>query len=491
MLENASEKIYLKIKGILSSKNFFYFIIALAVFQGLWYALMYQPIIYDEGFHVKAIYFYIENINPFNIGIQDVKWDFLGDMSRNVSYIFYYLMSMPLRFVQIFTSNYEIQVISLRLLMAGFFTASLAIYRRSFVLAGFSRLASNIALLFTILLPYIAPFSGVVNYDNVILFLFSLGIYQSLKIIHLNKVKFIDSILLILIIFSAMLTKFNTALALFVPILFYVIYSLFKKYKKDTISLFYNSFKSSNRFIKYLLISVVLVQTVLIIERPVTNYIIYHSQTPKCEIILTKDRCMANYTYKRGVEFREIKSDNFKPIDIWSYFSTWWLTDMIKTSISMPGKTSMPIVKVIYYTLGISGIILILINLKDLLRSKDVKMFIVGCLAFSVILFLENYRAYVSLGQPVAMSGRYLLPYIPIFGVIVIKSYTDVVSYGVKKMTSILLVFTLCLLITQGGGISTAILTQDTFWIDSDRNTVSISNKAKEFLKPIVVESLP
>lgn len=491
MKNNIIEKIYLKIKDVLSSNKFLYAIIALVIFQGLWYALMYQPIIYDEGFHIKAIYFYAEHINPFNITPQSIEWDFLGDMSRNVSYVFYYLMSIPLRFVQLFTSNYMVQVIVLRLIMTGFFVASLTVFRKAFTLAGFSRLATNIALLFTVLLPYIAPFSGVVNYDNVILFLFSLGIYQSLKIINLNKIRFIDFAWLIFIIFSALLIKFNTALALFTPILLYVVYFSFKKYKKNTIKLFYKSFKNLNKLTKYLLIIVILTQAVLIIERPVANYVIYHSQTPKCEMVLTKDRCMANYTYKRNFEFKELKPDNFKPIDIWSYFSTWWLTDMIKTSISMPGKPSMPIVKIIYYTLGISGIILILINMKDLLKSKSIRMLIIGCITFSTILFLENYRAYVSLGQPVAMSGRYLLPYIPIFGVMAIKSYADIASYKVKRISSVLLVFILCLLVTQGGGVSTAILTQDTFWADSGRDTVRISNNAKQFLRPIIVENLP
>lgn len=491
MKSNIVEKACLKIKNILSSNKFFYAIIILAILQGVWYAFMYQPIIYDEGFHIKAVYFYTEHINPFDTTPQDIKWDFLGDMSRNVSYVFYYLMAIPLRFVQFFTSNYMTQVIVLRLIMVGFFVSSLAIFRKAFILASFSRLASNIALLFTILLPYIAPFSGVVNYDNVILFLFSLGVYQSLKIINLNKIRFTDFALLIIITFSAMLTKFNTALVLFAPILLYILYFSLKRYEKNIKTLLYESFKNSNRLLKYSLITIMLIQVVLIIERPVANYVIYHTQAPKCETILTKDRCMANYTYKRDVKFKELKPDSFMPIDIWSYFSTWWLTDMMKTSISMPGKPSMPIVKIIYYTLGISGIVLILINLKDLLRSKNVKMLIISCMTFSAILFLENYRAYVSLGQPVAMSGRYLLPYIPIFGVIAIKSYADIISYKMKAASLILLVFTLCLLITQGGGISTAILTQDTFWADSGRDTVLISSKAKEFLRPIIFENLP
>ena len=489
MVKKLLDNSYLWVKNFVGSKKFFHLILAVVVFQGLWYAFMYQPIIYDEGFHVKAIYFYVEHANPFNIGLQELKWDFLGDMSRNVSYVFYYLMSIPLRFIQIFTTDYTTQVIGMRSIMVGFFIAGLIMYKKAMELAGFSKFITNLAILFTVFLPYIAPLPGVINYDNVIFFLFAWGLYQSLVIVKSGKINFKDFALLIFITFSAMLTKFNTALALFTPILIYIVWSLYKNHKNKTLSLLIDSFKNSSKIMKYFFITILLMQTILIIERPVANYVIYHNQTPKCETILTKDRCMTNYTYKRNVVFREAKPESWRPIDIWSYFSTWWLTDMIKTSISMPGKSSMPLVKLIYYALGLSGIVLILINLKDLLKSKYIKMLIVGCLFFCTALFLENYRAYASLGQPVAMSGRYLLPYIPVFGALAVKSCADIFSDKIKKFMLSLTLLVILILITQGGGISTLILSQDTYWSNEISNNISL--RAKSLLRPLIIENFP
>src|SRR5690606_13310144 len=116
--------------NFIGSKTFFILIIALAVIQGIWYALSFQPSIFDEGKHFARILFYTQHLSPF-LGEQDPAWDSLGAISRDASYLFYYLMSFPLRLIQVFTDNPTVQLISLRIINLGIFVAGLFIYRKT------------------------------------------------------------------------------------------------------------------------------------------------------------------------------------------------------------------------------------------------------------------------------------------------------------------------------------------------------------------------
>jgi len=361
-------------------------------------------------------------------------------------------------------------------------------YRKTLKLVGFSMFVINITLLFMVLLPNIAPFPGVVNYDNIIFFLFPTLLYLAVKIIKTPRVNAVLYLLFIMTIIAALLIKPMTALALSVPILAYVVHDSWKKYHSDFFKLLKKSFNKSNKLVKILLPVFIVVGVGLLIERPITNFIVYHKTSPSCEMILSKKRCMKNYTYKRGVDFKATKPAVWESLDPFEYFSKYWFNSMVKTNIRMPGQSSLPIINFLYFAMAILGSAFILINLKSLIRDKYLRMIIGGFAFFVAALMYENYRAYISLGQPVAMSGRYLLPYLPIFGVLAVTSFAQLFKKSTRKWIVVIAIPTILLLMFQGGGVLTTTLTQDTYWTRHS-SSKNLNENVKNTITPLIKES--
>src|SRR5690606_3687894 len=108
------------------------------------------------------------------------------------SYLFYYLMSWPLRILRLFTDSATLQIIGLRLINIAFFAGGLVLYRRALLaVTGRSRVVSNVTLLFFVLTPAVALLPGAVNYDNLAFLLFALLLLLAVKVIQIGTINFL------------------------------------------------------------------------------------------------------------------------------------------------------------------------------------------------------------------------------------------------------------------------------------------------------------
>src|SRR4051794_9900317 len=124
-----AEGFYSRVVNVVKSEKFFIFVIALSVIQNLWYALTFQPIIFDEKIHFGSTVAYTSHLSPF-ITSQPSSLDYLGQITRNTSYLFYYILSWPLRLIDVFTHNASAQLILLRLINIALFACALIIFRK-------------------------------------------------------------------------------------------------------------------------------------------------------------------------------------------------------------------------------------------------------------------------------------------------------------------------------------------------------------------------
>jgi hypothetical protein len=486
-----TDRAYRWLMKIISSKYFFWSLVVLAAIQGLWYAIIFQPNLFDESYHVMATYFYLDHASPFLIGGQNSSWDYLGAMSQNSSYMFYYFMSLPLRLIRLFTSDQIIQVVGLRVVMISFFAAGLVMYRKSLRLAGFSSLIINAALLAVVLLPNVAPIPGVVNYDNVIFFLFPTGLYFGLKAIKSPRVNASWIMSLLACFLAALLIKFSTALVLFMPIFIYLIYDLWSKHHARAVVLFVDSFKRISKVAKTSLIVVILSGIGLLLFHPVANYVNFRKTNPSCSQVLTQDRCLSNPIEKRRVDFLQTRSASGKPYSPYEYATIFWIPSMINTNLRTEyNQPPFPIVQMLYFTCAFFGVILILINWNSFMRKRQTQMLAVGLIVLMAAIFYSNYRAYVGLGQAVAMNGRYLLPYMPIFGSLALASLATLLSRRAKKAMLLVALPITLLLLTQGGGMTTPILIHDSYW-KNDSFSKNTNLKVKSLIQPYIKEKSP
>lgn len=442
------KKVIRPMYAFLTSKWFLRTILLLAALQGIWYALSFSPSIFDEEQHLGIARLYSERWNPF-ISDQLTKWDVLGEVTRNGSYLYYYIMGLFLRLASIFTDSTITQVIFLRLINVSFFVAGLYIFDLFFRKIKANVIASRLALLLIILTPSIAILPGAVNYDNLMflcLAVFSLFVAISLKQRYITARQVL--LFTILVCLSSIVKWQFIAFAL--PASVFMIYDIVrnKKYQKLTFRSFY-----PKNWKQTILIIATLVSVGLFIERPVYNYIKYNNVTVACKKIHEIERCKANYTEKRNIEGPEKRPIGFIPQPITKYTMNEWINGMMTTQTRIiPNDPSLPLMMLAFTAGFLVSIPLVLLYLRDFLKNKYMRYMIFVTVIYILTLIVRNYFSYKKHGYAVAVTSRYLLPVMPFYFYLVAMSARQLV--GKSKLIGIIGIVCFLAIFTQGGGFT-------------------------------------
>lgn len=489
--QKLSDRLSVSLISVFASKAFFIGVLLLAAIQGLWYALTIKPGMYDEGTHLGFISMYTHHLSPF-IAHQDPRWDFLGETTRSGSYLFYYLMSFPARLVELFTDNRAAMVITLRLIMVATFVLGLYLYRKVLSSVGLSRFITHTALLLLVLIPMIAPEAGVVNYDNVVFLLAALILLLAVQIVKAKRLNVLRLALLLIVGLVGSEIKFEI-IALFVPVLFFVVYDQVSTHKHNLKHELRRGVRGLSKPVLIVLATGLLLSVALFVERPGYNFIRYHdiSGAP-CAQLISRDRCMKNPIVVRNMKTRENKPATFKPINPITYTSSRWAPTMIGTLIIVLARFPVMVVPALfYYVFFYGGVVMILLYLRQYWRSRLNQLLIFALAIYVVGLMLFNYKGYVSSGAAFAMNGRYLLPVLPIFIAFVLVALKNLIAIRFPRTAVASLCLGLLMLFTQGGGIGTAALTipNTLYW----KNPLAhrFNSGFKKVLHPVVFERNP
>lgn len=469
-----------KLKKFLGSKYFFGLIIALTIAQGLWFSFTYQPGLFDEKHHFEFINMYTERVSPY-FADQPEEWDFLGEIARDPSYLFYYLLSIPLRVVQLASDSYYAQVVALRLLMLVIFVAGLLLYRKLLNKLSGSALTTNISLLLLILLPVFSTLVSAINYDVAIFALTPLFLLIFLDI--LRKPTDIKKLSLFFFIGStASLIKFSF-LPIFLTAVAIILYKFMKNGVKRSSQDIIKSFKKLTLLLKFAVGVMMIVPILLLTERFVYNQVAYGRVTAPCVKILSVERCQKNYTAARSINFKAAKPENFNPVSPFEYLTTTWSLGMVRTQMKVvPEARTIPILENLLYVTSIVSITLILINLQKLLKNEKTKYLLIISGIYVLALFIENYNSYTKLAQPVAISFRYLLPLTPLIIMFALISLRDIFG-KYEKFLAVSFAIYLFVLLTQGGSISSHLLSAQDYYWSKDSTVTNINEK---LISPVV-----
>ncbi len=105
-------------------------------------------------------------------------------------------------------------------------------------------------------------------------------------------------------------------------------------------------------------------------------------------------------------------------------------------------------------------------------------------LLYVVVLFLNNYQAYMRTGQPVAINGRYLLPIAPaalLFGTLAVGQGLRCRT-GLKLLTATLMIACLA----YGGGALTYILRSSDTWYWPNPAVRTANHAVQRTIGPVV-----
>jgi len=411
-----------KITNFLGSNWVTVSIILLFSIEASWLAITSQfQMAFDEAWHFGLIQFFSHHLNPF-ITSQPSSSYALGPIVHNGSFLYHYLLSFPYRLIAHFTSNLKVQIISLRFINISMAIASLLIMRKIFTRLGFSRPLSNIILLIFAFTPIVTVLSAQINYDNLVILSIAATLYLLIRFIQqLNSNVFELKTLLGLICLSLYASEVKYSyLPVLIGVTIVISYALISKRnqnKKQFKSLIRKSYANVSKKFLVIITAATLFGSVLFVGYYGIDMVKYHYPVPQCNQVLSVKDCEQYYSWDRNytVFLAYHDSGAHTSMNIFHYTYFWFKAEsyqMFAEIIPTGGQVNIDrTFYVILVSLSVVAVFYTLANIRKIYRENKVFVSVLF-IAFLYLFFLwiDNYKDYLHLGQPLAIQGRYVVP---------------------------------------------------------------------------------
>jgi hypothetical protein len=489
-----------KLTDFLGSRRCWYIILGFFVFEALWFVFSaVYPMAFDEDFHLGVIRIYATHWSPF-LTEHPPGADQFGAVVRDPSYLYHYLMSFPYRLLTHFTSSEATQVIWLRLINVALFAYGLVLFRKVMLRARASRAFVHVALALFILIPIVPQLAAHINYDNLLMVLLPLLCLQVFSLVdglrqrHIRAnalLGFITTCLTICVVKYAAL-PFLVAAVLFVVTIFI---KYFRHHFDELWSAFRHGFRAWRRPLTLGLIALCVVTGVLFAQRYIVNMVNYKTPVPDCGQVLSVNQCTAYGPWGRDYYFEQTKPSDFSA-NPFNYMYQWLQGMWYRLFFAVNGPASvytnyppLPIPSHAAIGLLIFGLAAVAFSWKRIFRGNVYLIFFaLLIIVYCAILWFDQYGMYKQTAQPVAINGRYLLPVLPLFAVILGRGISLLLRrINFKQAKAVLAVLALCLFL-QGGGLLTFILRSDSSWYWPSSSVQKVNQKAQKVLSPVIIE---
>jgi hypothetical protein len=484
-VQTISRQIY----NAISSNRTTWLIIALFVAQCVWLAFtMLYPSPYDESYHYALIDLYTNQYGPF-VSEQPDSVAALGDITRNASFLFHYLLSFPARILGYIIQGNSL-IVLLRIINIAFVASGLFIFVRLFRRIGATRGVINITLLAVIMIPIFSLTAATINYDNLLFLLVAVSLLLAQDLYVKRGNMFSRLALLVLVSMSALMVKFT-----FLPFIAAIFGFLFYHFLSNRTT-YLTTFKRHARKVSVTQKTLFALATCLLIFCGVMTYgvniVQYQKITPRCEQVQPVSVCSQSYVWSREKRIQsEPKATSYDPVRYTLYY---WLDSMSNNAVSTGANTSeggfdaaaSPII--LYYAMWfylMTGIVLFLCFAREIARKHKIGLILTVLIVYSFIVWLYLYQSYSSLGSALALQPRYLLPVIPIFLLFATWAWARLLRNHVTIGVACILIAILLLL--QGGGILTYLVSSKPTWYFQVRIVKQLNYKAQRAAEQIII----
>lgn len=483
-------------RTLLASNRCFWLIVGLLLVEASWLALSGRyPMAFDEDYHLGIIRLYAHHLSPF-WSAQPAGANALGAVARDPSYLYHWLMSFPYRLITLFTKDQTIIVLLLRAINIALFSTALPLFRRLLLRTGASRTIVHFCLLLFVLIPVVPLLAAQINYDNLLIPMVGL-IMLCASQLHdrLQTTRKLDVGLLLTLValcLAAAIIKY-AALPIFVAIAIFVIWDL--RVTATSWRMVGQHVRQGFRQLavaqKWLLVLALLLLAGLNIERYGVNLIRYHNPVPDCSKVLTVQQCSAYGPWIRDYNFSINKVDEEKNPVI--YMGDWLKGMWIRLFFAVDGPATQFQTRGPLAVPGFGSLILIAFGVVALVTRvpRVLKRYhaptlwlMAGVMAFYVAaLWLDNYRAWVRTGQPVAINGRYLLPIMLPLLLLTVLSAKELLS-GRRRVQGLLAAGAVLTLLWGGGALTYILRSEDT-WYWPAQPVYDVNHALKRVLGPV------
>ncbi len=479
----------------LAASNFFLGVATVLFTAGAgWIAVSaLYPGAFDEDTHLGLVKYFAAHPNPF-FSSQPLYLDTFGAVVHSPQYLYELLMALPWRVITLITSNFTLQIILMRFINIGLFVLGIWLFRKVLLRISKNRALVNLSLVFFMLVPITSQLAGQINYDNLILPLLALNlllVFDFLAKLKVSKFDIGRLVLLLAVGLLACLVKF-AYLPILVAIFLFVATQVIRHARRGSLkfSAVRGSWQKLKTAQRTLLITILLLSSILFLERYGLNLVRYHTPLPDCAKVIGPDRCTANSIYQRNIAYRLDKPTVFNHNLI--YFSYVWAKHMFFNDTMMINVASsgyaiglpLPLPYFVFVGLMLSGLTLTITLANKLFRKSNLVVLALICGLYLATLLAVNYSEYLQTGRRVAVQGRYLVPVLPILFFIFLNAYELALKNYYKIKIGLATAAILGLL--AGGGALTFVLHSDSSWYRPSRPIVSSNQSVQKILRPII-----
>lgn len=474
----------------LGSRVFFSVILGLFGISAAFVALTsLYPMAFDEDFHLGIIKIYAAHPLPWGFSETRAMAKF-GNVPHDTSWLFHWLMSFPYNFFHTLGLNETTIIFCLRFINIALFVVSAIVMKKILQKTGLTRAITNLIIIAWLLIPISSQIAGQINYDNLLLLIFVTATALAQTI--LSKIKQLKIPLLELAWLAIVLLLGTATKYAFLPVLLgmglVIAVALWRSRH-----FIMTGWKKQLRTIPVTLLiltSIVGIFSIGVNYRYVSNLFEFRTINPSCDATFATDDCLQYGVYARNKNYIEHKSSTFHPKNPVNYFVSEWipgLTQRLFFAVAGPTNhydTRQPaIIPLVTYCFMVGlGLLAALIHWKITLRTPYFWLLFLPMLLYILALFVDLYDSYRETGVPVALNGRYLVPFIPIVAALCFKGLQKFNIF--KPYDKVIVTVILLIIATTGGGTATYIVQSKPNWFYSGaaRNTTTtVRNIARPF----------
>ncbi|MDB5170196.1 MAG: hypothetical protein JWN82_592 [Candidatus Saccharibacteria bacterium] len=501
-----------RVLSFLSSRKALYLILALFSFESLWIALSSRfPMAFDEQVHYGITKLHTTTWLPF-FGHLPAYANEFGPVTRDPSFLFYYLQSFPLRLIALFTDSLTVQIIVLRILNIGLVVAGLVVFRRLLLRLGLNSLRSNIIIGFFCLIPVFPLMAGQVSYDNMAFLMTAVVLLLGVKFLQrFQKDGSIDASTLTALLLSGLFASMvkYPFLPIFAAVVLCAGWVVVRNFHKTT-KAYVAWWKPLALKFKVLVVTSLIVGTGLFAGSYGLNLVRYHNPVPKCDKVLSIDECRIYAPWNRDYVASLTPHDEPGLRDTLNYFPHWVRQMMHETFFIVTsyydnqgkayyhGNEPLPILFVTGWVLFVIGSVAVVLNLRFLWANPAYRLLLITLVLYTLALLQMELSLFQKTGNAVAIHGRYLIPLmIPTIGLAVLDTGRLLKRLPTGSFTAsqlrafktggLVVVFLLAL---QGGGLVSYIMVMDNRWVWQQSQPVKdLNNGARNLLEPLIYKS--
>lgn len=391
---------------------------------------------------------------------------FLGEVTRTPYFFYHYVMSLPFH---LFGSSINAYIF-LRLINIAVAFGSLVLMSKIATQLKVTKLVKNLSLFMMANTLMFVFLSASVSYDNLFI-IFTLGVVSLLLNLtdRFNITAFLG--LMVLLVFGVMIKPNFIPIALVAALVIGVHFrlSLTEKITKQV------NWKS-NKLLNRVLLALLLLGSLLFVQRFVFNVVSYHAISPPCTKLHSIQQCSQSALLIRDNRLASAYQPPF--LNCYQYLGQWsalmlkWTYGILATRNIEPTRF-----------ISIWSQILILLAIFATIRKYDVRNIrfniVLGVIIFySLALIYTNHSTYQKTGLVfLSVQGRYMFGLLPIFYIFANQFIFKLLRASYLKLAYILIT----ILVFMTAGLPSYIVGSDAAWYTT--HTTQINENLRSALR--------